>query len=322
MARVFVDLGIQKVRLTGGEPLLRRGLIELISELAKLRTPPDNGSLDIAVTTNGHILESQADELKAAGFTRLTVSMDAVDSDIGTTDLDIVVGVTVTTEEEELYRTLQNNLKDAAFAPAIDPETKQEQTFRWTRDVDGIGVFLEFFCPVGDGPAGRALRNPGKQIGSKISAMRMPGAELAALDHFVVVLRGETLDHGGIQEGVEARVANLLPFLVLKSFAIEERDKDKDSYDIVWILNAFAGGPEGAVAAMAKSPVLERSEVVTAIECLRKNFQSIDHRGPSQYARFESTEDTDEERTVLRRYAYGTMQEFFRHWPTLEAATK
>ena len=81
MARVFVDLGIQKVRLTGGEPLLRRGLIELISELAKLRTPPDNGSLDIAVTTNGHILESQADELKAAGLTRLTVSMDAVDSD-------------------------------------------------------------------------------------------------------------------------------------------------------------------------------------------------------------------------------------------------
>jgi len=50
-------------------------------ELAKLRTPPDNGSLDIAVTTNGHILESQADELKAAGLTRLTVSMDAVDSD-------------------------------------------------------------------------------------------------------------------------------------------------------------------------------------------------------------------------------------------------
>jgi hypothetical protein len=192
---------------------------------------------------------------------------------IGTTDLDIVVGVSVTTEEEELYRTLQNNLKDAGFAPAIDPETKQEQTFRWTRDVDGIGVFLEFFCPVGDGPAGRALRNPGKQIGSKISAMRMPGAELAALDHFVVVLSGETLDHGGIQEGVEARVANLLPFLVLKSFALEERDKDKDSYDIVWILNAFAGGPEAAVAAMANSPVLRRDEVKTAIG-YRRHFLS------------------------------------------------
>jgi len=240
-----------------------------------------------------------------------------VEEHIGTTDLDIVVGVTVTTEEEELYRTLQNNLKEAGFAPAVDPETGQEQTFRWARDVDGVGVFLEFFCPVGDGPAGRALRNPGKQVGSKISAMRMPGAELAALDHFVVVLRGETLDHGGIQEGVEARVANLLPFLVLKSFAIEERDKDKDSYDIVWILNAFAGGPEGAVAAMAKSPVLGSDEVKAAVGFLRKNFQSIDHRGPAQYARFQTSEGTDEERVALRRYAHGTLQEFFRHWNTL-----
>lgn len=145
----------------------------------------------------------------------------------------------------------------------------------------------------------------------------MRGAELAALDHFVVVLKGDTLDHGGIQEGVEARVANLLPFLVLKSFAIEERDKDKDSYDIVWILNAFAGGSEAAVAAMAKSPVIGRDEVKEAIQYLYKNFQSIDHRGPAQYARFEAIEGTDEERIALRRYAHGTLQEFFRHWNTL-----
>jgi GTP 3',8-cyclase len=81
MARAFVDLGIQKVRLTGGEPLLRKGLVELVSELAKLRTRPDNGALDLAITTNGHLLESQAKDLKRAGLTRVTVSMDAVDSE-------------------------------------------------------------------------------------------------------------------------------------------------------------------------------------------------------------------------------------------------
>jgi GTP 3',8-cyclase len=81
MVRVFVDLGIQKVRLTGGEPLLRRGLIELVSELAKLRTRPENLPLDLAITTNGHLLETQAEGLKHAGLTRLTVSMDAVDSE-------------------------------------------------------------------------------------------------------------------------------------------------------------------------------------------------------------------------------------------------
>src|SRR5580698_8233290 len=71
MARVFVDLGIQKIRLTGGEPLLRNGLADLIRELATLRVRPENEPLDIAITTNGHLLEAQAVELKRAGLTRL-----------------------------------------------------------------------------------------------------------------------------------------------------------------------------------------------------------------------------------------------------------
>lgn len=81
MARVFVDLGIQKVRLTGGEPLLRNGLTELVSELARLRTRPENLPLDLAITTNGHLLENLANELKRSGLKRVTVSMDAVDSE-------------------------------------------------------------------------------------------------------------------------------------------------------------------------------------------------------------------------------------------------
>jgi hypothetical protein len=68
---------------------------------------------------------------------------------------------------------------------------------------------------------------------------------------------------------------------------------------------------------MAKSPVIGREEVKEAIQYLHKNFQSIDHRGPAQYARFETTEGTEEERTALRRYAHGTLQEFLRHWKTL-----
>jgi cyclic pyranopterin phosphate synthase len=87
MVHIFVSLGIEKIRLTGGEPLLRRGLVEMVQELAKLRTaftpdgtPTDTGHpLDIALTTNGHLLESLAQPLKDAGLNRVTVSMDAVD---------------------------------------------------------------------------------------------------------------------------------------------------------------------------------------------------------------------------------------------------
>lgn len=89
IVRVFVSLGIEKVRLTGGEPLLRKGLVGMVAELAKLRrafaadgTPLKFGSgdpLDIALTTNGHLLEGLAQPLKDAGLNRVTVSMDAID---------------------------------------------------------------------------------------------------------------------------------------------------------------------------------------------------------------------------------------------------
>ena len=78
MARVLTGLGIQKVRITGGEPLLRKGVVDFVRQLAKLRTA--NGEdLDIALTTNGHLLAEMAQPLKDAGLRRVTVSMDAVD---------------------------------------------------------------------------------------------------------------------------------------------------------------------------------------------------------------------------------------------------
>ena len=83
MARVLVGMGITKVRLTGGEPLLRNGVVEFVRELAKLRPERNNGGepLDIALTTNGHLLADLAQPLKDAGLSRVTVSMDAVDPD-------------------------------------------------------------------------------------------------------------------------------------------------------------------------------------------------------------------------------------------------
>jgi cyclic pyranopterin phosphate synthase len=78
MARIFAGLGIKKVRLTGGEPLLRKGIVHFVSDLAQLRSA-DGQPLEIAVTTNGHLLAEMARPLKDAGLHRVTVSMDAVD---------------------------------------------------------------------------------------------------------------------------------------------------------------------------------------------------------------------------------------------------
>jgi cyclic pyranopterin phosphate synthase len=78
MIRVFVSLGIQKVRLTGGEPLLRKDIVSLVGQLANLRNTAGD-RLDLAVTTNGHLLAEMAAPLAGAGLNRITVSMDAVD---------------------------------------------------------------------------------------------------------------------------------------------------------------------------------------------------------------------------------------------------
>ena len=73
---VFADLGVDKVRLTGGEPLLRRGLAALVAQLA-----PKPRISDLALTTNGVLLADQAHELKSAGLHRITVSLDTLRHD-------------------------------------------------------------------------------------------------------------------------------------------------------------------------------------------------------------------------------------------------
>jgi cyclic pyranopterin phosphate synthase len=78
LARVFVRLGVEKIRLTGGEPLLRRDLERLVEQLASI-----DGLHDVALTTNGALLtREKARALKAAGLRRITISLDALDDAI------------------------------------------------------------------------------------------------------------------------------------------------------------------------------------------------------------------------------------------------
>jgi cyclic pyranopterin phosphate synthase len=78
LARIFVGLGVEKLRLTGGEPLVRRDLTTLVGMLAALRRP-DGSPLDLTLTTNGSALRALAGRLAAAGLQRVTVSLDSLD---------------------------------------------------------------------------------------------------------------------------------------------------------------------------------------------------------------------------------------------------
>ncbi len=78
LARLFLQHGVQKIRLTGGEPLLRKGLEHLIAQLAQLRTVQGRAP-DLTLTTNGALLARKARALRAAGLQRVTVSLDSLD---------------------------------------------------------------------------------------------------------------------------------------------------------------------------------------------------------------------------------------------------
>jgi len=79
VSEIFVSLGIEKIRLTGGEPMMRRDIETIISKIAKLKPA---GLQDLALTTNGYFLPGRADELKAAGLDRITISLDSLKRDV------------------------------------------------------------------------------------------------------------------------------------------------------------------------------------------------------------------------------------------------
>lgn len=84
LARVFVSLGVEKIRLTGGEPLLRRDLEQLIAQLSTI-----SGLRDLTLTTNGSLLEKKAQSLRYAGLKRVTVSLDSLNEETFRTMNDV-----------------------------------------------------------------------------------------------------------------------------------------------------------------------------------------------------------------------------------------
>jgi cyclic pyranopterin phosphate synthase len=122
VARLFVAHGVRKLRLTGGEPTLRKGLETLVAMLAALRTP-DGHPLDLTLTTNGSLLERKAAPLAAAGLRRITVSLDALDDGVfrRMNDVDFPVA--------DVLRGI-----DAALAAGLDPVKINMVVKRGTND--------------------------------------------------------------------------------------------------------------------------------------------------------------------------------------------
>ena len=148
LARTFIALGVQKIRLTGGEPLLRKNIESLIEQLAGLRTL-EGHPLDITLTTNGSLLARKAQSLKDAGLQRVTVSLDGLDDVVFRKMNDVDFPVADVLDGIEAARSA--GLGPIKVNMVVKRGTNEHQIVPMARHFRGSGVVLRFieFMDVG-----------------------------------------------------------------------------------------------------------------------------------------------------------------------------
>ncbi len=221
---------------------------------------------------------------------------------VGTTDVDLVIGLALGDQTSETYRTLEDNLAKSHFDP-------REPGFRWAREVEGVKVVVEFLCETEAVAAGLVFRPKAGSTGSRVSAFNVRGANLVGYDYVERVLEAERLDGGG-RSKVSVRVANVLPYTVLKILAFQDRHENKDSYDLVFCLLHFGDGPDAAGREAAHSAVARDPRVTEALELLGERFGDVDQDAAVAYATFLADPEDDEEAARLRREAVATVRRF------------
>ncbi len=149
VARVFTQLGVRKLRLTGGEPLLRKNLEILIEQLAALRTP-DGQPLDLTLTTNGSLLKRKARALKEAGLRGVTVSLDGLDdtvframNDVEFPVADVLEGIEAA-REAGLGLDNQGRFSGLKVNMVVKRTTNRDEILPMARHFRGSGITLRF----------------------------------------------------------------------------------------------------------------------------------------------------------------------------------
>lgn len=231
-----------------------------------------------------------------------------IEPHIGTTDLDFCLSVALIEGETAEYERIEQGLKHAGFV--------SEESWRWRGGPDGR-LLVEFFCPAGPNrPAGKLFRPRGAEqpltkhnLGGTLSALALHAGILISAD-VQVVPREVDLPGSRGRQIIDLRVTGIAAFLAAKAEALQGRNKPKDAYDIVWLIEAWPDGPLGAARAVQASPVFAHPDFARALAILGDQFRDLDHAGARAYARFMDSGSDDLD--LLARRAVGAVAEFLR----------
>lgn len=229
---------------------------------------------------------------------------------IGTADIDLCLSVALVEGDTAEYERIESGLRRAGFEPF-------GSSFVWKR-TRGLGVKVEFFCPAAEGrPAGQLFRPSAAEepvarhnMGGRLSAIALAAGQAISAD-VVEVDREVVLPDDAGRTTWRFRVTGLVGFLVAKTAALTGRDKPKDAYDIVWLLENWPDGLEGAARTAQRTGLMRRDDVAQAMRRLADEFSGPDRLGPSSFARFlVGPGSTGDDRMRLARQAAGAVSTF------------
>ncbi|WP_417364339.1 GTP 3',8-cyclase MoaA [Glutamicibacter arilaitensis] len=194
LARISVSLGVTKLRLTGGEPLLRRGIVDLVAMLSNLRTP-EGKRIDLAMTTNGSALPVLAPALKEAGLNRVTISLDSLDDEKFKAINDVNFPVSKVLEAIEVAREV--GLGPVKINTVIKRGVNDSEILSLAEHFRGTGNILRFI----------EFMDVGTTNGWKLDEV-LPSAEVVsminerwALEPVTKTEPGETANRWGYKDG-------------------------------------------------------------------------------------------------------------------------
>lgn len=234
----------------------------------------------------------------------------------GTTDVDLVIDQALLADIES-YATLERNLKRMGFERGSN-DIGQRVSWRWKIQVNE-GMFLELELLTESPEAGRRV-TPIPAHGN-VSALNIPHSSIVTDHHQEQWVTAELLDGNG-RATERVRYADLVAFVVLKAFALDDRGEPKDAHDIIYCLQHTEGGLDAA-APLFKSALEGRhaAAIREALAILQRRFADDEHGqgygkdGPAKVSAFEGIEDdgTPEARNSLilrRREVSDTVTEF------------
>ncbi len=234
---------------------------------------------------------------------------------IGTSDLDLCLSVALAEGRTGQYEVAESALRDLGFVPAaLDGSARiLYPAWRWRRESDGVPVVVEFLCPLtGDRPAGHVV---GEQqlattsLGERLGALVLTDGALISHDR-VEVDTTVVLDDGELTYPLP--VAGYASFLATKATALQRRNKRKDAYDVVWLLEAHPDGPEGVAAEVRRSKIWRdpslRSSLEQPYRVLKEQFDTTTSNGAGAYSMFLAADGTERERAHLRSRSVGAVR--------------